>query len=79
MNYEIIDKDLNIEIRSKNTYQKGRIINITNDRVIVTFVKEKEPIAITFDTFLKNCMCDEKTRRTIEKKIEADINECKKI
>lgn len=56
---------MNKEIRSKNTYQKGKIVRISPSRVYITFVKEEEPIAITFEQFLNNCWCDVEVEQRI--------------
>lgn len=61
---------MNKEIRSKNTYQKGKIVRISPSRVYITFVKEEEPIAITFEQFLNNCWCDAETEQIIREKMQ---------
>lgn len=60
-----------IEIRSKNTCEKGQLIKITENSVIVSFVKDnQETISISFEQFLKNCWCDEETEKKIREKME---------
>lgn len=58
------------EIRSKNTYQKGKIISITDEHVLVSFIKELEPIKLSFQSFLNNCWCDEETEQLIRNKMQ---------
>lgn len=60
-----------IDIRSKNTYEKGQLIKITENSVIVSFVKNnEESISISFEQFLKNCWCDEETEKIIREKMK---------
>lgn len=66
---------MNKEIRSKNTYQKGKILKITSHRVYVSFVKEAAPISITFEQFLKNCWCDVETENYIKELQQKEIEE----
>jgi len=55
------------QIRSKHTYQKGIILGINKDHIIVTFTEEYVPLPLKFDVFLKNCMCDDEVREYLEK------------
>ena len=60
---------MNKEIRSIKTFQKGKIIRINSNSIDITFVKEEEPIRISFDTFLKFCICDDEIIDIINKKL----------
>lgn len=59
-----------IDIRSKNTYQKGKLIKITDTYVLVSFVEELETIKLSFKSFLENCWCDVETEQKIREKMQ---------
>lgn len=66
---------MNKEIRSKNTYEKGKIVKILSSSVRITFVKGVEPMEISFDTFLENCFCSDEIKQIInEKKLKCDTS-----
>ena len=55
-------------IRSKNTLEMGKILGINETHIIVSFVEEEVPMPLRFETFLKNCDCDDETRNEVEKR-----------
>lgn len=61
------------EIRSKKTFMRGKIVGIYKDKVAVTFIKNDEPIYISFESFIKNCMCDEETKEIILNRIKEKL------
>lgn len=64
MNINFIGK----EIRSKYTYAKGKILGINEKFVIVSFIKEEEPIVLSFDEFKEHCLYDDEVKRIINEK-----------
>ena len=60
------NKILGRPIRSKNTFQKGKILGVNDTYVIVTFVEEEVPIPLKFEVFLENCLCEEEVKLEIE-------------
>lgn len=61
-----MNKILGRPIRSKNTFQKGKILGVNDTHIIVTFVKEEVPIPLKFEVFLENCLCEEEVSIEIE-------------
>lgn len=58
---------MNKIIRSKMTGKYGKIIGITNSKVIVDFTNEGSPIVVSFNDFLKYCDCDKEVVDEINK------------
>lgn len=52
-------------IRSKNTLEMGKILGINDTHIIVSFVEEEVPMPLKFETFLKNCDCDEEVQKEV--------------
>ena len=61
-----MNKILGKPIRSKYTYQKGRILGVNDTHIIVTFVEEEVPMPLKFEVFLENCLCEEEVKIKVE-------------
>lgn len=62
----MIDEIVGKTIRSVHTYEKGKILDMNRTHVIVSFIQEEEPLALTHKQFLIHCLCDDETKKHIE-------------